>query len=159
MADDFGLTFVPSNAPDKTRGSAPDPNANVQEAIRTLSLHIPKVVGAKAPTSAALLNGQGSQGIGAPGGMGLEQILALLFGQARPMAGPQSPGTADLGAMSFGNPQTSGAPSVPQPHVGFINPGEPAPGTFNPGAVNGGNAAPAAPSKFIPEQRMPESQF
>jgi hypothetical protein len=122
MAEDFGLSFSPATTTDKTKAMA-DPNAPVQEAIRTLSLRIPKVTGGKGLAPAPLLNSMGSQGMGMPGGMGLEQLLAMLFGQRQPaqQGGPMSPGGAPLSpaTSSFGAGQTSqpptGGQAMPRP--------------------------------------------
>jgi hypothetical protein len=129
MAEDFGLSFSPATTTDKTKAMA-DPNAPVQEAIRTLSLRIPKVTGGKGLAPAPLLNSMGSQGMGMPGGMGLEQLLAMLFGQRQPAqpGGPMSPGGAPLSpaTSSFGAGQTSQPPqTMPRPSqpLPYIRPG------------------------------------
>lgn len=115
--NDFGVTFNPASSMDQSqRGGSPDPNASVQQAIRTLSLRLPSVVGAKSIAPMSLLAGGGSQNM--PGGQGqpfgLQQILQILMGGGDPMAG---------------KPATGG---VVNPNFKFVNPGEPAPGTYTP---------------------------
>ncbi len=56
MADDFGLSFSPTTTTDPRKAQA-DPNAPVQEAVRTLSLRLPRVVGARGAAPQPLLNG------------------------------------------------------------------------------------------------------
>jgi hypothetical protein len=89
----LGISFSPFNDQqpelNPRNGQAPTP----QEAIRVLSLRVPRTVGAGSPVPQALLGapggaafGGGMPGImggapGAPGGMSLEQLLAMLFGQ------------------------------------------------------------------------------
>ena len=106
--DDFGLTFSPSGAMNKDRASAnADGNGPVQEAIRTLALRLPKVYGAQGMSP--LMGGQGSQGIGAPG-MGLEQLLAKLFGQQGQQQGQQSQGF--MGGMGGSAPAPNVIPGL-----------------------------------------------
>jgi hypothetical protein len=61
-----GLTFQPGTDPDnweRTDGRVARPNSGgVQEAIKILSLRLPKVVGAQAPAPMPLLTSQGSGG-------------------------------------------------------------------------------------------------
>lgn len=57
-----GVSFQPGqNDPTKT-GQRPTADRGVQEAIKVLSLRLPKVVGARALAPSALLNAQGSGG-------------------------------------------------------------------------------------------------
>lgn len=150
MATDFGLSFSPATTLDRTKTQA-DPNAPVQEAIRTLSLRIPKVTGGKGIAPGPLLNSLGGQGMGMPGGMGLEQLIAMLFGQKRQPQGPQSPGGAPLapGTASFGAGQTSqpfpSAPSSPSSFLPRVRPGIEAP-ALDPEPVSYPATAPAPPS-------------
>jgi len=106
---DLGLTFSPTATTDPTKAQR-DPNAPVQEAIRTLSLRIPKVLGARGMAPAPLLNGPGAAGVMNPQGMDLERLLRMLFGQMTGQTPAQSaPGTAPLSpsSASFGAPQTT----------------------------------------------------
>jgi hypothetical protein len=74
MADDFGLSFSPlqppafggpgSNGNNALGNNGPSP---VQEAIRILSLRIPRVVGAGALAPLGLLNSLGASGLGTAG--------------------------------------------------------------------------------------------
>jgi hypothetical protein len=115
MANDFGLTFAPTGG-DKSKNT--EPNAPVQEAIRTLSLRIPQVAGAKALTPGPLMNSMGGGGLANPMGINLERLLQMLFGQGQP-ASPQGarlqPGTSGFGAGQTSQPGTMPiGPRMPQ---------------------------------------------
>lgn len=141
---DLGLTFAPTpqNAA-QAPGSASTP---VQEAIRTLALRIPKVLGTnRGITSPSLMQSQGSAAIpfsgnsgiqtGAPGG--LEYILQQIFGQRL----GQPPGTmvtslnpsVPYGVSEEPRPYRYTDPPVslpsrqPLPGVKFATPGETTP--------------------------------
>ncbi len=156
MADTFGLSFSPTSQ--DTASKPFNAQTPTQDAIRLLSLRIPRVVGAGAPISGALLNAPGSAGM--PAGMSigstpgtpqlsLEDILRKLFGQM----------------MGTGTQPPSAAPSVP----GVFNGPLPTPdikgpaytppsGNFN-GAlptpdVRGPSAAPQAPTQGPPVPRI-----
>ena len=60
----FGVNFQPGygNGNDQQRESRPSGGSGVQEAIKILSLRLPKVVGAQAAAPMALLTSQGSGG-------------------------------------------------------------------------------------------------
>jgi hypothetical protein len=113
-SDSFGLTFSPTTTTDPTKQNGSGPSDNVQEAIRTLSLRLPSVVGSRAPIPQGLLNAPGAAGVANPNGMALERLLQMLFGQ---MQGGITPQTA-LGAqgMPAGSPgaMPMGAPSAPR---------------------------------------------
>lgn len=120
---DMGLTFSPATSMDRQQHGGPtDPNANVQEAIRTLSLRLPSIVGAKSIAPAALLSGAGSQGLMTPGAqqgapMGLAQILQRLFGAGSGGGSMPTPG----GSMPTPNVIPGvGNTSGPDPHIGVI---------------------------------------
>jgi len=125
--DTYGLSFSPTASLDKSNKPT-DPNANVQEAIRTLALRIPKVTGAKGFAPDALMSAQGASA--APqGGLGLDRLLAMLFGnqtqQGRPQAAPMAglggnaapaPRVGGLGnEMPSGQELTTEPPSMPSP--------------------------------------------
>ena len=142
MADFPGLTFSPLGGPDRNNpnaqnSNAPAPYAPIQDAIRTLSFHIPKFGGASSPIPTALLNGAGS------GGLDVMGLLRTLFGL---QPGAMGGGSAPIPNVhpGTGGPPTGGPPSAegtPLPKSGPI-PNGPPPGTFNPGGYGG----PAAPS-------------
>lgn len=108
--DAYGLSFSPTQSLDKTQKPT-DPNANVQEAIRTLALRIPKVNGARGFAPDALMAAPGAQ-IAPQGGLGLDRLLAALFGNAA----PSNQGSA---APPMGGPLAGGA-SAPAPHIGGL---------------------------------------
>jgi hypothetical protein len=62
MPDNFGLNFAPLNAAGQ-KGQAGKGGSPIQEAIRTLSLRLPKIVGAGSPVAQPLLQSQGSMGL------------------------------------------------------------------------------------------------
>lgn len=135
--DTPGLSFSPLGADPSKRPTDTTQNAPIQEAIRVLSMRVPRMNGS-APSVApnALLSGQGSGGL-APGGtggttMGLEQLLRKLFGMpatgsfAPAQGAPGAPG----GGMGGGMPPAPSLPvggggSAPVPHFTPINPGTP----------------------------------
>lgn len=134
MNESLGISFSPfsGNGADNQQsrsGSAVTP----QEAIRTLSLRVPRAVGAGAPAPSALLNGAGGRGFGG-GGMDLEQLLAMLFGQQQGRVGTQPMAARDVytpdqpfrfNVPGLQAPAASAAPfeppktSAPTPNVGF----------------------------------------
>jgi hypothetical protein len=126
--DSYGVSFSPTTSLDKSQ-TPTDPNATVQEAIRTLALRIPKVTGAKGFAPDALMGGTGAQGT-----LGLDRLLSMLFGGSAPQgtAAPSAPmtprvtGITDTGQMNdlMVSPET---PSTPTPSPA---PRMPAP-TFN----------------------------
>lgn len=114
MSFDAGLSFQPNAQPSQQNAGGDagptDRGANpVQDAIRILSLRLPRVVG-QAPTSGALLNGPGMAGLGAGFAGNPANFMALL---QRFISGQGGPGT----------------PAGAIPNVGFVNPnqGQPQP--------------------------------
>lgn len=90
--DTYGISFSPTQSMDKSQQPT-DPNANVQEAIRTLALRLPKVTGAKGFAPDALMGGMGAQGQ-QNGALGLDRLLAAIFGaggQGGMGGGPAAP--------------------------------------------------------------------
>jgi len=136
MADTYGLSFSPTASLDKSNKPT-DPNANVQEAIRTLALRIPKVTGAKGFAPDALMGAAGASA--APqGGLGLDRLLAMLFGNQTQQGRPQAAPMAGLG----GN-------AAPAPRVGGLGNETPAQGlTMD---------APQAPSAPTPDPVIPRT--
>ena len=147
---DFGLQFSPAstmNRPQQQGASGGDPNQGVQDAIRTLSLRVPRVSGAQG--FSPLINAPGGQGVTLPGGMSLDQLLMQLFG------GQRQPGQPSMGGSMGQSFQPSFTPGITQ--------GEPSPGAqgpFTPGGFDPTPAqpAPSAPS-FTPSKAMPDTSF
>ena len=135
----LGISFSPF-ADDKGANTNPrGPQVSPQEAIRVLSLRVPRVVGAGSPIPQALLNAPGGAAFGGGGnasmgggqasmgggqapsgsGMGLEELLAMLFGQRRPaittpsLPIDQSPGGGPTGGTF--PPMVPGAGDRPAP--------------------------------------------
>lgn len=134
MAADFGLSFVPGQA--SPQGGGPQGGAlgggpvspPVQQAIKMLSLRLPRVVGANAMAPGALLNAPGA------GGMNLQQLLALMFGQHPQGPGMGSPmGGGMMGPGGGGSQPAFGAPRVIPGQGG--QPGGPTP-VPGPGPMN-----------------------
>jgi len=117
----LGISFSPF---EDNKGPNADPRApqvSPQEAIRVLSLRVPRVVGAGSPIPGGLLNAPGGAAFGGGGGngMGLEELLAMLFGQRR--QGAVSPGLpidqSPGGSLTGGTfpPMVPGAGDRPAP--------------------------------------------
>jgi hypothetical protein len=111
----IGRSFAPTN--DRTaerRGPSPAP---IQEAIRVLSLQMPRVAGASAPTAQSMMAGAPGAGGGGLGGPTsnpiIEQLLRALFGGQGQMGGGQMPGLP-------GAPPAP--PQNPFPGFGFVQP-------------------------------------
>ena len=135
MANGFGLSFAPMGR-DTTQSDARPPGGDtgmpsaIQDAIRILSLRIPRGLGPSPLAPAPLLHSAGAGALpGRPGGISLQQLLELIFGQmarrgqAIPRAPsdqggrPVSPGPAPYGPATGGLPpsamQGPGMPTVP----------------------------------------------
>jgi hypothetical protein len=122
----LGMSFAPNDDPTaQRRGPSPAP---IQEAIRVLSLQMPRVIGANSPNPAALMSqmsGQmnGGQGLGGPTSNPIiEQLLrALMGGQSGQMPGlpgaPQPPAAPPNPGFGWVNPpvRPTPPPGVPQP--------------------------------------------
>ena len=84
----LGLSFAPGQNDDTNRMGGGQAQTPVQEAIRILSLRLPRLLGAGAPTSPALMGGpggmaRGSAGLGGPPSNPIiEQLLRAIFGGA-----------------------------------------------------------------------------
>jgi hypothetical protein len=153
---DFGLQFSPASSMSRQQNGAGngDPNQGVQEAIRTLSLRVPRVSGAQG--FSPLINAPGSEGLARPGGMTLEQLLLQIFGNQRPQGaqGTFAPqGQAPASVKSYG-PVT---PSIKAGVAGGGSQGpvEELPEVQGPGPMR----QPPEPSKFMPEIQQTESFY
>ena len=176
-----GVNFQPgSMEQERNRRMGASGSADgVQEAIKVLSLRLPKVVGARAVSPSALLQGQGGQGNPQIDSM-VERVLAKMFpGQGgpaptAPMLPTQSPGESHSYGPQFsgniqggGQPrreQTSDAPGRqfwrPQPNVIVGTPppempltGGPMPQWPNLPGVDGGGGFPNATIAPLPDLR------
>ena len=177
MADpSLGLTFAPTAQNPSAQGSQRPPTGGggsaspIQEAIRVLSLRLPQVIGAQAPTSAALLRSQPvtptvPRGAGMPN-LGIEDLLRRLFGGmlnlpqstpgAPPSGGPIGPlsapanpfpyGAIDFGANVVQNPANA-IGSAPTPRVEYgVNGNE---GSGGGGDPTNPGAAPSTPWDWL----------
>ena len=105
---DFGISFFPSEnrlSPGGGQGATPPVNP-LQEAIRVLSLHLPRMTGPPGLAPQSLLSGPGGQG------SNLLAILQRLLGGG--MGLPQGGVASPAGVM--GGPSMGQAP-LPMPHV------------------------------------------
>lgn len=113
-----GVSFQPGGAEtDPTRQKSPQ--TGVQEAIRVLSLRLPKTVGARAVAPGALLNAQGSGGNPRVDSV-VNQVLGRYFpsGDASAAGGPGgAPGGAMAPMIASGAPPGGG-------YGGSFSPGE-----------------------------------
>lgn len=145
MPEVIGLSFQPGVPQDDAHSAA---NRTLPPAgpIQTLSLQLPRIVGARSPVSPALLTAGGSEGLSPL----LEQMLRRAV---RSFMGT-TPGTDGVSAPSVasGGPAPAG-PLFPLPHVGFLE--RPA-DTVSPTAlpfVGSFGAGRAVPTKAVPESR------
>lgn len=133
MDNGLGISFAPTQEQSEL-GNRTGGLEGIPQAIKVLSLRMPRVQGAQAPAPGALLN--------ARGGQGLDPFLsALMQTLARTLA-------PSLGDMGGGMPQQAmgqqmGSLSMPQvsapPKVIFNQPNPPLPGgTAGPGPSQGG---------------------
>lgn len=83
-----GVTFQPGLADQTTQPRRS--NQGIQEAIKVLSLRLPKVVGAQAIAPSALLQSPGSAGNPRVDSI-VESVLQKFFPQARPATGGMAP--------------------------------------------------------------------
>lgn len=125
----FGISFSPFSDDNSGKQNPRGPQVSPQEAIRVLSLRVPRTVGAGSPIPGQLLNGAGGAAFGGaqtPSGptpgtpnMGLEELLAMLFGQRRSMSqGLSLPIDQSPGGNSAGGtfpPMIPGAGDYPAP--------------------------------------------
>lgn len=142
--DTYGISFSPTQSMDKSQQPT-DPNANVQEAIRTLALRLPKVTGAKGFAPDALMGGMGAQGQ-QNGALGLDRLLAAIFGAGGqggmsnmgggPVAAPRVTGIDDPGRPIdlVQTPAPQAAPQMPQAQPSQAMP----PRTYNKAITPGG---------------------
>lgn len=110
---DLGLSFMPNAQPNQP-GQGPQPGVEpVQNAIRILSLRLPKVVGGGAFAPGALLNGAGAQG---------NPFTQTAFAQTQKLGSDPLGGLGNLPGPSGSGPSVTGAPS-PGLDAGSIPPG------------------------------------
>jgi len=147
QGDPFGVSFSPVG---QGQGGNQAQNAAqqtpVQQAIQTLSLRIPRTVGAGSIAPGQLLNAAGGSGLGGnpDAASMLEMIKRMLFGQPGQMGtGPQmprSPGQPTPGQTNFTPHFTpiegTGAPA--QPPTPPTPAAAPLPGTEGPQGAAGG---------------------
>jgi len=113
MADNFGLTFAPTDQNTTQNPNGPPsggrPSQAIQDAIQILSLRIPRVVGAGSITSPSLL---GPSGAPDP----ILDMLRRLF----PTTGTGTYQPPHLPRMPLGTGPTPSQPAAPIPHPGFV---------------------------------------
>jgi hypothetical protein len=143
MDNGLGINFAPTadNALDSRRASGLE---GLPQAIKILSLHMPRLLGARAPVNSALVNpGAGAQGGIDPYVSALSQTLAKLIGGGMPTGMPGMPGQAPGPFGSSSMPQSM--PQMPTLPTGPVQ----TPQThWQP--LPGGTAGPG-PARDIPE--------
>ena len=99
----IGVNFQPgANSQNDQNGNGQSRSSGIQEAIKILSLRLPKVVGAQAGAPQALLTSQGG------GGSRVDSVVNQIMSRILPTGQPQQPPQANLESM----PQ-QGGPSGP----------------------------------------------
>jgi hypothetical protein len=140
----IGVNFQPGGGQDlqAQNQQRPSPGSGVQEAIKVLSLRLPKVVGAQAAAPMALLGGSGT------GGSRIDSVVNQVLSRIMPTGQPQQTPTAQIpSGPSFSGDGQSSAPQMPswpwnneqQPQQ--AKPWSPPPG-FNPRVLIGGPLPP-----------------
>jgi len=159
VPDPLGLSFMPGES------GATDPNkpqpSPVQQAIQTLSLRIPRTVGAASGAPQALLtSGGGSMLGGNPNAASiLEQLRRLFMGGGANLGGPsasQSPAVGMPGAPMGNEPSVGGGTRF-APSFGFGDPeGDPInpPAAAPPPAPIGGGMGTRAPFEDRGDRRQ-----
>lgn len=106
----IGVNFQPGQSGQQTASGGQKPaNTGVQEAIKVLSLRLPKVVGARGIAPQALLESQG-------GGGRVDGVVSKIMGEMFPTgAPPAAPGVP-------GAPTVSGSVSPTTPLASFMPP-------------------------------------
>lgn len=103
-----GVSFQPGSQDDQKRINPNAPQGTqdgVQEAIKVLSLRLPKVVGANAPVPTQLLSAEGAQG-----NRRVDSMVAQIMQKYFPTDAPESP-------MAPGAPTSQMSSPRPQPAV------------------------------------------
>lgn len=145
----LGLSFSPTGSPDQKDGQGGTP---IQDAIKVLSLQMPRFSGGLSPQ----MGGMGSGGIVGGGGMpgGLEQFLAALFGRLLPMGpGAMAPNVMP-GIQGPGQPQMPPEPMGGFGAGGIVTPRPPTAPLGRPG-MSGGGGLPLNPPIETPPYGMP----
>lgn len=116
----LGRSFAPNSDQMSQRPPGGAGQSPVQEAVRVLSLRLPRVVGASAPAPGALMGGMGGQGLAGPTSNPIvQQLMQMILGGQ----------TAQQGGAIPGLPVPGGMPSMPAsmggftPNIGFNTPG------------------------------------
>ena len=91
----IGVNFQPGAANGEQASPKPQGQQGVQEAIKVLSLRLPKVVGAQAGAPQALLQGTGS------GGSRVDSVVNQVMSRIMPQGQPSQPPMANLSGPSF----------------------------------------------------------
>lgn len=160
MPEPLGLSFSPFNTaqPQNVQGAGqPGAAPSAQDAIRVLSLRLPRVVGAGALAPGPLLNAPGGAAFGGSG-FNLEQLLQLLFGQRPGQMGIEpgtmrQPMTSPMGSLFGGAMMPQPGLPMPGPDRGkapapYVQPGQGELPIANP--LPGGTAGPGPAERFGP---------
>src|SRR5688572_16227147 len=96
-----GVNFQPGGGQDLTQERPRNAGSDVQEAIKVLSLRLPKVVGAQAAVPQALMQSQGG------GGNRVDSVVNQILARIMPTGQPQS---QPMPTMAPQQPQQAPAP-------------------------------------------------
>jgi hypothetical protein len=139
----IGVNFQPGSQmgdQQQQNGSTPRPGGGVQEAIKILSLRLPKVVGAQAAASLPLLTSPGSNGM-------IDGVINRIMGQL-PQQGPAPVLPSQGGGPDFG---VLGRAAMNAPSFGGA-----ASTAYQPQSQQPSNAMPFPPSPKTPGFRFYE---
>lgn len=148
MSEVIGLSFQPGVPQEDARSAA---NRTLPPAgpIQTLSLQVPRFVGARSPVSPALLTAGGSEGLSPLLQQMLRRAVWSFMGTTPATSGVFAPSAATGGPLP-------GSPAFPLPRVGFLErPADTVSPTAVPldGPLGGGRPV---PTKTVPESRYTE---
>jgi hypothetical protein len=143
MNQPIGISFLPSQENADQGAQRGNMEGDLGQALKILSLRLPRVLGARAITPGSNLGTPGQSGTsqgalsgilnssGTGGESGAYNPNAALF---------QALIAAMMGNGSSGGGDGMGGGGRVDPYVKFVNPGEPDPGTFNPNPIEDGDS-------------------
>lgn len=161
----IGVSFQPGSqefGQQQSNGGGRPQGQGLQEAIRVLSLRLPKVLGAQPAASMPLLTAQGGGGNPRVDSI-VQQVLARIMPQGQPMqtAAPSVPPMSGPSFSGSASPhQQQQAPSLPNPWAGGTTPRVTVDNPLGFGDfVTGEDGRPMGPTPGLIGQLPPNFQF